>query len=144
MIILVSGFLIIIVTYDAVLMTLDTYVRPQIFTEVLWNFTNTSLQCVQRTFKSCNNAVLLEILEEKPTLGKTVKTAMIKVIQRDKAFHNLRCTCVFSPRGWKPHLATTVERTKSGVLKGTKPFGSNLDKVQLIRAISRRTASFFR
>lgn len=97
-----------------------------------------------KNLKRCDKVVLLEMLEEKSTFRKTVGTAIIKVIQRDIAFHNLRGTCVFSPRGWKPHLATTVERTKSGVLKGTKPFGSNLDKVQLIRAISRRTASFFR
>jgi len=53
-------------------------------------------------------------------------------------------TWVFLARGWNPHFSTTEDRTISGVVSGVKPLFITSESVQLRRAISNRTASFFR
>ncbi len=50
----------------------------------------------------------------------------------------------FDHRGWNPHFSITVERTRSGVLKGTKPFNRSCESVQFMSANSSSSASFLR
>jgi len=53
-------------------------------------------------------------------------------------------TWVLFARGWNPHFSTTEDRTISGVVNGVKPLFITSVSVQFRRAISNKTASFFR